>query len=74
MNDPNIHFDYEGILRMAVDKAIAEFITSFIPDEKNKKIISGMITIHRKYGIDVQTSLKIIEDLGKFLEEVEEKE
>ena len=74
MDDLNIQFDYEGILRVAVDKAVTEFVTSFIPDKKDKKIIAGMITIYRKYGIDAQTSLKIINDLGELLKEVESKE
>lgn len=73
MSDPNVHIDYEGILRIAVDKAIADFITSCIPDEQHRKIISGMLAVHRKHGVDAVTSLKIIEDLGKFLEEIEPK-
>lgn len=71
MDNSDIQFDYESILKMAIDKAVIDVIALSAPDEKSRKIITGLITILRKHGVEMPTILKIIEDLGKFLEEVE---
>lgn len=73
MHEPNneIHIDYKTIAQQIADKAIAEFLASLMPDEKTKKLMLGMMAIHRKYGIDTVTSIKILQDFAEFSKEIE---
>lgn len=68
-NTDKVHIDYQGLLNQIADRAIAEFLMSFAPDEQTRKLIGGMIVIHRKYGIDAATSAKILQELGELMKE-----
>lgn len=70
-NEPTyeVKVDKRQIVQQIADKAVAELLTAFVPDEKGKKLISGILAIHRKYGIDSLTSVKIITELGELLKE-----
>ena len=70
-NEPakDIKIDKQGIIKQITDKVIIELLTAFVPDEQGKKLVIGLINIHRKYGIDTATSVKIIAELGELLKE-----
>ena len=71
-NEPTyeVKIDKKRIVQDIADKAIVEMLTAFVPDEQGKNIIRGLIAVHRKYGIDSITSVKIITELGEMLKEV----
>ena len=69
-NDKNFHIDYQAIAQQIADKAITDIISVMLPDDKARKLMLGMMDIHRKHGIDAVTSIKIIEDIVKLLKEV----
>lgn len=66
---PDVQIDYLAIINQIADKVITDFLTSISPDEKTQKLLTGLIAIHRKYGIDAATSMKIMVDMGKLWEE-----
>ena len=66
-----IHIDYGGLINQIADKIITEFMSSLMPDEKTRKILLGTLAIHRKYGIDAATSIKILQELAELTKEVE---
>ena len=68
-NNFNIGIDFEAIMKMAIDKALVETISSLMPDDKTRKLMLGTLNIHRKYGIDAVTSIKIIQDIAEFTKE-----
>lgn len=68
-NNFNIGIDFEAIMKMAIDKALIETISSLLPDDKTRKLMLGILNIHRKYGIDAVTSIKIIQDIAEFTKE-----
>jgi hypothetical protein len=68
-NEPNVHIDYQGLLSQLADKIIIDFMASIMPDEKTKKIMVGVLSVHRKYGIDAATSVKILTDLAEVFKE-----
>lgn len=68
-NEFNVGIDFEAIMKMAIDKALVETISSLMPDEKTKKMLLGILSIHRKYGIDAPTSIKILQDLAELMKE-----
>ena len=70
MDNKNFHIDYQAIAQQIADKAIAEIISVMLPDDKARKLVLGMMDVHRKHGIDTTTRLKIIEDTVKLLKEV----
>lgn len=67
-----VHIDYKELARQIADKAIADFFAVLMPDDKTKKLMLGMMNIHRKYGIDTITSIKILQDFADFSKEVSE--
>lgn len=69
-NDKSFHIDYQAIAQQIADKAIAEIISVMMPDEQSRKLMLGLMDIHRKHGVDTATSIKIIEDTVKLLKEV----
>lgn len=71
-NKEEVKIDYPSIFQQIADKVILEFISSFMPDEKTRKLLSSMIAVHRKYGIDAATSMKIMMDYAELIKEVEE--
>ena len=70
-NEPTyeVKVDRRKIVQQIADKAVADLLTAFVPDEKGKKIVAGILAIHRKHGIDSFTSIKIITELGELLKE-----
>lgn len=70
--EKEVKIDYQGIIQQLTDKVIVEFVGSFMPDEKTKKLMTAMVSVHRKYGIDAATSLKILMDYAELIKEVEE--
>lgn len=68
-NEFNVGIDFDAILKIAIDKALIETMSSLMPDEKTKNILIGILNIHRKYGIDVMTSIKILQELAGLLKE-----
>lgn len=68
-NNDEIKIDYQGIIQQLTDKVIVEFIGSFMPDEKTRKMLVAMVSVHRKYGIDAATSMKIMMDFAEFIKE-----
>ena len=68
-NEFNIGIDFEALMKMAIDKAIVETIASMLPDDKTKHMLLGIVSIHRKYGIDASTSIKILQDLAELMKE-----
>lgn len=64
-----VKIDKQSIIQQIADKAITELLTAFVPDNQGKKLIAGLMNIHRKYGIDALTSVKIITDMGELLKE-----
>lgn len=71
-NKEEVKIDYPSIFQQIADKVILEFISSFMPDEKTRKLLSSMVAVHRKYGIDAATSMKIMMDYAELIKEVEE--
>ena len=74
MNDQesNVQIDRQGIIQQIADRAITELLSALVPDESGRKLITGLMNIHRKYGIDSITSVRIISELGELLKEAEE--
>lgn len=68
-NKDEVKIDYPGIIQQITDKVIADLFGAFMPDEKTKKILTGMLAVHRKYGIDAATSIKILMDLSEIFKE-----
>ena len=70
-NEPTyeVKVDKKQIVQQIADKAVTELLTAFVPDEQGKKLITGILAIHRKHGIDSFTSVKIITELGELLKE-----
>lgn len=68
-NNFNIGIDFEAIMKMAIDKALIETMSSLMPDDKTRKLLIGILNIHRKYGIDAMTSIKILQELADLMKE-----
>lgn len=71
MNDPtpDVKIDKPGIVQQITDHVVTELVSALMPDDKSRKLVSGMMKIHRKYGIDSTTSLKILMDLAELTKE-----
>lgn len=74
MNENEVKIDYHGLLNQIADKVIVDFMSSLLPDEKTRKFMVDMVTIHRKYGIDAATSIKIIQEMGEMMMRQQEEE
>ena len=70
--ESKIQIDYDLIAKMMAEKFVTDFMTALMPDEKTKKLLVGMMAVHRKYGIDAVTSIKIITDLCEVFKDDEE--
>jgi hypothetical protein len=70
--DGNVHIDHQGIIQQITDKIITDVLVALAPDEKSRKIISVILTTHRKYGIDALTSMKIIQEIAELTKKLEE--
>ena len=68
-NMKDVHIDIVQMLQTMVDKAMIDLFSVAMPDEKTKKAFVGIMSIHRKYGVDPITSIKIITDLGEVLKQ-----
>ena len=68
-NKPEVTIDIPAMMREIADRTLTEFLASFMPDETSRKMIVSIMSIHRKYGIDAATTLKIIMDLGEAFKE-----
>jgi len=68
----NVYIDYNSLINRIADKAVLEFLSAIMPDEKSQKMLVGMLAIHRKYGIDAVTSIKIFQDIATLTKEVEQ--
>ena len=60
-----VHIDYGALINQITDKVITDFMSELMPDEDTRKILLGILAIHRKYGIDAVTSIKILQDMAK---------
>lgn len=69
--DTNVHIDRQGIIQQITDKIITDVLVAFAPDDKSRRLITGMLAIHRKHGIDAMTSLKIAQELAELTNELE---
>ena len=71
-NEPTyeVKVDKKSFVQQIADKAITELLTALVPDETGKKIVTGMMEIYRKHGIDPVTSMKLISEIGEMLKEV----
>jgi hypothetical protein len=67
--EKNIHIDYEAIIKDISERAMISFMASMMPDESSRKMCVGLMNVHRKYGIDPVTTIKILQDLGEILKE-----
>lgn len=65
----NVHIDYEAIVKDISERAMISFMASMMPDESSRKMCVGLMNVHRKYGIDPVTTIKILQDLGEVLKE-----
>lgn len=66
---PTVHIDQSALMRQMADKIITDFMLALMPDEKTRKMLLGILAVHRKYGIDAATSIKIVTDLAEILKE-----
>lgn len=71
-NNDEVKIDYQGIIQQITDKVILDMVNAFLPDDNTRKIMTGIVAVHRKYGIDAATSMKIIVDLAEVLKEENE--
>lgn len=63
-----VHIDYGALFNQIADKVITDFMTELTPDENTKKVLLGTLAVHRKYGIDAVTTIKILQDLTKLID------
>lgn len=68
-NNEEVKIDYQGIIQQITDRAIVDLVGALLPDDNTRKIMTGIVAVHRKYGIDAATSMKIIIDLAEVLKE-----
>ena len=71
-NKEKVHIDYSGLIQQMADKVVADFMTSLAPDEETRRVMAGLFAIHRKYGIDAATTLKIVMDLAELMNNKED--
>jgi hypothetical protein len=71
-NEPTyeVKVNKQHLVQQIADKAITDLLTALVPDETGKKMITGVMTIFRKHGIDPITSMKIITEMGEMFMEV----
>ena len=62
-----VHVNQSALLKQIADKAITSFTLSLIPEEKDRKVVAAAISVHRKYGIDAATSIKIMTELTEVI-------
>lgn len=67
----NVEIDFSVLMNKIVDKAMAELVSELMPDEKSKKLSLGILAIHRKYGINGLTSIKILQEIAELTKEVD---
>lgn len=67
--EKNVHIDYEAIVKDISERAMINMVSAFMPDESSRKLCVGIMNVHRKYGIDPVTSMKILQELGEILNE-----
>ena len=65
----DVKIDYQLLAKQFADKMIEDFISSLMPDEKTKKFWLATIAVHRQYGIDAATSIKILQELAEITKE-----
>ena len=71
-DEVKVQIDYKRLAQQIADKAVDDMVAAFMPDEKTKKFWEATRAVHRKYGIDVATSMKIMQELGDLLKEPEQ--
>lgn len=62
-------FSSDMIINKIVDRALAEIISSLMPDENTKKVCLALLAVHRKHGIDTMTSISMLKEMGDILKE-----
>lgn len=65
----NVKIDYQALYKQVAEKAAIDFLAMLIPDEASRKLIIGTMAIHRKYGIDPATSMNIMQEMARLVEE-----
>lgn len=69
-NKDEVKIDYQGIIQQVTDRVVVDLMSSLMPDEKSRKLVAAMAAVHRKYGIDAATSMRIMMEVGTiFMEE-----
>lgn len=68
-NKDDVKIDYQGIIQQVADKMIVDFMSAIMPDEQSRKLVAAMAAVHRKYGIDAGTSMKIMLEIGDLIKE-----
>ena len=64
-----VKIDYQSIVQQITDRVVVELMSSFMPDEQSRKLVQAMAAVHRKYGIDAATSMKIMMEIGTIFTE-----
>lgn len=69
-----VKIDYRGVIQQLTDKVIVDLMSDILPDEESRKLMIAMVTVHRKYGIDAGTSIKIMTEIANIFMEGNEKQ
>jgi hypothetical protein len=71
-DEMKVQIDYAAIAKEIADKAVGDMVAAFMPDEKTKKFWEATLVVHRRYGIDAVTSMKIMQEIAELIKEVKE--
>lgn len=63
----NIQIDYATIVKEIADKAVGDMVAAFMPDDQTKKFWTATLAVHRRYGIDAVTSMKIMQEIAELI-------
>ena len=69
--EKEVKIDHKGIIQQITDKVILDLMTAIMPDDQTRKLVSAMVLVHRKYGIDAATSMKIMAEIATIFTEGE---
>lgn len=63
----NVQIDYAAIVKEIADKAVGDMVAAFMPDDQTKKFWTATLVVHRRYGIDAVTSMKIMQEIAELI-------
>lgn len=64
-------FDYSAAIQQVKDMAMIDLLTAFAPDDESKKVIRDAMLIFVKNGVPVDTTIKIVSELGNIFNKKE---